>query len=442
MSDMVDLVRVLTASTGTSTVTLGAAYSQLFMTPAEAGAVDGRTYTYLIVDSNNWELGKGVYTASGTLLSRVTVLASRISGTLGTTKVSLSGTAQVRFVMAAEDISALRGTRAVTGTSDTISNTDLGRAITYSNASAIAASLAQAGTSGLFLDGWTTEVKNTGAGTLTITPATSTINGASTLVLAQNLGAFIWSDGTNYHAYFVPVTKPLLAGNNLSEVIAATARTNLGVDTTSLTKTSAYTVVAADYGALIKCSGTFTLSFTAAATLGDKFKFFAVNNGSGIITLDPNGSETLDAKTTRKLWPGQSCEIICDGSSFFTLGISPSNVLTYTPVLASGAGTITSYTASGRYVINGNRCIMELNINVTNNGTGNSSSTVTLPVTGGALVGTCLGAGREPNATGTMLQIYVAGSGATLASVFDYKNAYPLATGYGMTATLSYEIDT
>lgn len=223
MSDRANLVRVLTSSTGTATMTLGAAYSQLFMTSAEAGMIDGRTYSYLIVDGNNWELGKGVYTASGTTLSRVTVEASRIAGTLGTSKITLSGTAQVRIIEAADDMGALRGTRAVTGTSDALVETDLGRAVTYSNAAAIAVSLAQA-----FQDGWTTWVKNTGAGAVTITPATSTINGGATLVLPTGHGAMIWSDGTNYHAGFMPVTKPLLAANNLADVAnAATARTNV-----------------------------------------------------------------------------------------------------------------------------------------------------------------------------------------------------------------------
>jgi hypothetical protein len=165
MSRMANLVRVLTASTGTSTMTLGAAYSQLFMTSSESGMVDGGTYSYLIVDGNNWEMGKGVYTASGTTLSRVTVLASRISGTLGTTKVTLTGTAQVRIVDAAEDMGALRSTRPVTGTTDTLAATDMGSAVTYNNAAAVAVSLAQAGTAGL-LDGWATWVQNLGAGTV------------------------------------------------------------------------------------------------------------------------------------------------------------------------------------------------------------------------------------------------------------------------------------
>jgi hypothetical protein len=229
MSDKVGLVRVLTAATGNSTpITLGARYSDLFMTPADAGAVDGRTYTWLIVDGNNWELVKGVYTASGTTAARTTVLASRSAGTLGTSRIVLSGTAQVRIVESSYDMDGVRGTRTVAGTSDTLASTDLGYVVTYGNAAAVAVSLAQAGTASLY-DGWATWVQNTGVGTVTITPATSTVNGASTLPLATNMGAFIWSDGTNYHAYFVPVSKPLLAANNLADVASAsTALGNLG----------------------------------------------------------------------------------------------------------------------------------------------------------------------------------------------------------------------
>lgn len=229
MSHKVNLVRVFTAATGNSTpITLGAAYSQLFMTPAEAGAMDGRVYTYLIIDGNDWELGRGAYTASGTSLARTTIIASRISGTLGTSRIALTGTAQVRFIESAEDMDGVRGTRAVTSTSDVLANSDQGYVVTYSNAAAIAVSLAQASASNLFLAGWATMVQNLGAGTVTITPATSTINGTSTLTLATGMGAFIWSDGTNYRAYFIPARSPLLAANNLSDVTASTARTNLG----------------------------------------------------------------------------------------------------------------------------------------------------------------------------------------------------------------------
>src|SRR6185437_9905914 len=85
---------------------------------------------------------------------------------------------------------------AQTGTSYTVASTDTCKLITFSNASAIAVTLPQA--TGSFGAGFAFIVQNTGAGTVTITPTTSTINGASSLTVAQNRGCEITSDGTNW----------------------------------------------------------------------------------------------------------------------------------------------------------------------------------------------------------------------------------------------------
>lgn len=86
-----------------------------------------------------------------------------------------------------------------------------------------------------------------------------------------------------------------------------------------LAKTGAYTVAAADDQALIDCtSGTFTVSFTAAATLGSGFRVGVRNSGTGTVTLDPAGSETIDDATTTTLAPGQTVELICDGGAWKT----------------------------------------------------------------------------------------------------------------------------
>ena len=87
---------------------------------------------------------------------------------------------------------------AQTGTSYAINNTDRGKLITQGNAAAIADTLAQAGTGGNFLTGWYTCVENTGAGLLTITPTTSTVDGAASVSINTNQGLCIWSDGSNY----------------------------------------------------------------------------------------------------------------------------------------------------------------------------------------------------------------------------------------------------
>lgn len=85
---------------------------------------------------------------------------------------------------------------AQTGTTYTYLTTDFRKLVTHTNGSAIAGTLPQAGAS--FPAGWWMMVQNRGAGAVTITPTTSTIDGAATLVLNQNEGAIVVSDGTNY----------------------------------------------------------------------------------------------------------------------------------------------------------------------------------------------------------------------------------------------------
>lgn len=76
-----DRVKTTTTTTGTGTITLGSA-SLGFQGFSVIG--DGNTTYYTITDTvtGDWEVGIGVYTASGTTLSRDTVLDSSNSGSL------------------------------------------------------------------------------------------------------------------------------------------------------------------------------------------------------------------------------------------------------------------------------------------------------------------------------------------------------------------------
>lgn len=91
---LLNRARMTTATTGTGTVTLGSAVSG-YATFAEAGAVNAATYDYTIVDGSDFEMGVGTYTSSGTTFSRDTVTLSKIGGTAGTSKINLSGSAQI-----------------------------------------------------------------------------------------------------------------------------------------------------------------------------------------------------------------------------------------------------------------------------------------------------------------------------------------------------------
>ena len=74
-----DRVRETTTTTGTGTVTLGGAATG-FQSFSVIG--DGNTtfYTIQLSNTNEWEVGIGTYTSSGTTLSRDTILESSNSG--------------------------------------------------------------------------------------------------------------------------------------------------------------------------------------------------------------------------------------------------------------------------------------------------------------------------------------------------------------------------
>lgn len=129
-------------------------------------------------------------------------------------------------------LNLLMPANAQTGTSYALIGSDRGKYVTFSNASAIAVSIAAASSIGA---SWYTTVHNIGAGLVTITPTTSTINGAATLVLSKGQWARIQSDGTNYSA--------LLGGAPSKQTIwipagSMTARTTNGAATGTFESTT------------------------------------------------------------------------------------------------------------------------------------------------------------------------------------------------------------
>jgi hypothetical protein len=176
---------------------------------------------------------------------------------------------------------------AQTGTSYTILSSDLGKLVTFSNASSVAVTVPQA--TSTFGAGASFDVQNKGAGVVTLTPTTSTINGASSLALAQNQGCSITSDGTNWQvssctavgvsgsgtvnagtsgqlAYYAS-SGTAVSGSNLGTGVLTALGNNLsaagGVTTTVASGTSALGTSAIASGA---CATVVTTSATNVAT--------------------------------------------------------------------------------------------------------------------------------------------------------------------------------
>lgn len=98
MAKLYNLARMTTATTGTGSITLGAAVSG-YLTFAQAGVVNGDVVDYAIKDGNNSEIGTGTYSASGTTLTR-----SVTKSTNGNAALNLSGTAEVFITVRAETL--------------------------------------------------------------------------------------------------------------------------------------------------------------------------------------------------------------------------------------------------------------------------------------------------------------------------------------------------
>lgn len=156
----------------------------------------------------------------------------------------------------------------------------------------------------------------------------------------QNVGTTyeaVFSDGSNASWRR---THPQSTSSNTGRVLKSTGVDGFP-DTTSLqwdwdayqglqSKSADYTIALTDRGSTLLCSNTITISVTAAATLGSKFYCRVINAGSGLVTIDPNGSETitipgLSSKTTIILIPGEGVDLMCDGSNFTALLLKNAN---------------------------------------------------------------------------------------------------------------------
>ena len=109
MVTLVNRAKVATATTGTGTITLGAAESG-YQTFADAGVSDGNTVRYVIEDGANWEIGTGTYTASGTTLSRTVSESSNADAALNLTGGAVVYVSATEADLREERVGSISGT--------------------------------------------------------------------------------------------------------------------------------------------------------------------------------------------------------------------------------------------------------------------------------------------------------------------------------------------
>lgn len=207
-----------------------------------------------------------ITTSAGAVATTLKNTGPGATGPLGsaTTAPSVTIDAQGRVTaLSSNNIALPVAVNLQTGTNYAIVTGDFSKLVNLSNAANQVPTIAQAGSAG-FLTGWYTQVCNQGAGTQTITPATSTIGGAATFVLpagsaASPKCAAIVSDGTNYQV--APDFLRMGAGVETAAAIALSGAG--GLTTTVASGTSALGTSAIGSAA---CASAVTTAATNTAT--------------------------------------------------------------------------------------------------------------------------------------------------------------------------------
>ena len=144
-------------------------------------------------------------------------------------------------------------------------------------------------------------------------------------------------------------------GSSLSNAnVAAIAGAGLKAITSTLNQALSVTGLASNYPSgtndrarVFNWTGASgTIALDGAQGLGNDWFIYVRNSGSSALTIDPYLSETINGAPTLTMNPGDSAAIICDGTSFYTIGLGKSADFTfdYTQIDIAGSG---NYTLSG-----------------------------------------------------------------------------------------------
>lgn len=196
--------------------------------------------------------------------------------------------------------------------------------------------------------GQSTLIRNIGSNTFTVTD-----NGGNTIItIASGIAEYIYvTSNATVNGTWETVT--FGAGTS-----AANAATLAGYGLTAINTTLnqeyaessifSSTVLNDTYRAqfLVWASGVGTITLPSASTVGNGWFVMVRNGGSGIVTLTPSGTNTIDTNATQQLQPTESLVIVSNGvNGYSTFAYGRSNVFAYTQLaktVVTGTYTLTA----------------------------------------------------------------------------------------------------
>ena len=197
-------------------------------------------------------------------------------------------------------------------------------------------------------------IRNTGSNSFTVVDA-----GSNTVAtIASGIANFIYlTDNTTNNGSWTVIT----FGAGTSSANAATLagyglvalNTTLNQEYTFSTISSSYTILPSNRaGFIVWNGGAGTLTLPISSNVGSNWFVIVRNNGSGVVTVQPQGTDTIDGNANAQLQLTESFVIVCNGTGYNTFAYGRSNQFAFTTLVkAVTGGTVTLTSAEGANVI-------------------------------------------------------------------------------------------
>lgn len=274
-------------------------------------------------------------------------------------------------------------------------------------------------------------VRNVGTNAFTVTD-----NSGNTIIsIASGIADFIWLiDNTTTNGSWASVV--FGAGTSSAN---ASALAGSGLLASGLTLNQSYPVVSYNSTGSIASNdranldvwtgGVGTLTLPSASSVGANWFVSIRNGGTGILTVNPSGSDTIDGNSYQQLQLTESFTVVSNGASWNSFGLGRSNSFVYTQLaltVTGGTLTLSSVQAANTIqfysgVLTSNQIVIvpptvQL-YSFTNNTTGAFTFTVKTAASGAATVTVSQGTSLVLICDGTNVYNAASGSSSSITSL-------------------------